>query len=111
MEHNKRSEQWSDLRRGARKVAEDLGQAAWEGAWKAGQAAGSAVRCARTGLRALKLRARVSAQMRAVGKMVYATHSGSPTSSADLRAALEEADRLNEELDACLRALGKKGTD
>ena len=105
MDREKRKEQWSDLCRGTRKLAGDLGQAAWEGAWKAGQAAGSAVRCARTGLRALKLRARVSAQMRAVGKMVYATHSGNPTPSDTLNEALEAADKLSEEIEDCQRAL------
>ena len=105
MERAKRSEQWSDLCRGTRKVAEDLGQAAWAGAWKVGQAAGSAARCARLGLRILELQSALRAQMRQIGELVYATHAGSPTPSATLQAALEEADRRKEEIEACQQAL------
>ena len=78
MNREKQSEQWSDLCRGTRKVAQDLGQAAWTGAWRAGQAAGSAVRCARLRLRALELQGALRGQMRRIGELVYATHTGTP---------------------------------
>ena len=105
MEWNKRSEQLGDLCRGACKVAGDVGQAALAGAARAGKAAGRAVDCARLRLRVLDLRAQFGAQLKAIGQLVYATHCGNPTDSATLQAALEEADRLEEELDECLRAL------
>ena len=107
MNREKQSEQWSDLCRGTRKVAQDLGQAAWTGAWRAGQAAGSAVRCARLRLRALELQGALRGQMRRIGELVYATHTGTPTPSDTLQAALEEADRLHEALDECQRALAE----
>ena len=105
MERKKRSEQLGELYRGTRKVAEDLGQAAWAGVWKAGQAAGSAVQCARLGLRILELQSALRAQLRQIGKLVYATHTGNPTPSATLQAALEDADRLQEEIEACQGSL------
>ena len=105
MDREKRKEQWSDLCRGTRKVAEDLGQAAWAGAWKVGQAAGSAARCARLGLRILELQSALRAQMRQIGELVYATHAGSPTPSDTLQAALEKADGLHGRLEERRRAL------
>ena len=81
------------------------GRGGLAGALKAGQAAESAVRYARLGLRVLDLRPQVRAQMRKIGELVYATHSGNPTDSATLQAALEAADQLNEEMEECQRAL------
>ena len=105
MDLEKRKEQWSDLCRGGRKVAEDVGQAAWSGMWKAGQAAEGMARFARLRLQLLDRKAALRAQMRSIGELVYATHSGNPTPSATLQAALETADRLNEEIEDCRRSL------
>ena len=107
MDREKRNEQWSDLCRGTRKVAEDLGQAAWAGVWRAGHVAEGAARSARLGLRVLELQTAFRAQLRRVGELVYATHSGNPTDSATLQAALERADALREELEVCRRSLAE----
>lgn len=66
-----------------------------------------AVRCARLRLRALELQGALRGQMRRIGELVYATHTGTPTPSDTLQAALEEADRLHEALDECQRALAE----
>ena len=104
MDREKRKEQWSDLCRGTRKLAGDLGQAAWEGARRAGRAAGGAAEAARLGLEILELRGALHRQMRAVGELVYATHAGSPTPSDTLQAALEKADGLHGRLEERRRA-------
>lgn len=105
MDLEKWKEQWGDLFRGSRKIAEDVGEAAWAGALKAGRGAENAVRYTRLKVRILDLRSQVNAQMRTIGELVYATHSGNPTPSATLQEALEAADRLNEEIEDCQRAL------
>ena len=98
---------WRDLCRGAAVLAGQAGASAWAGIRRAGRAAGGAVRGVRLGLRVLELRAGVNAQMRAIGEMVYATHSGNPTDSATPQAALERADALREELEVCRRSLAE----
>ena len=98
---------WRDLCRGAAVLAGQAGASAWAGIRRAGRAAGGAVRGVRLGLRVLELRAGVNAQMRAIGEMVYATHSGAPTPSADLQQALETADQLHEALEESRRDLSQ----
>ena len=105
MDLEKWKEQWSDLCRGTRKLAGDMGEAAWTGALKAGQAAENAIRYTRLKARVLDLGTQVRSQMRKIGELVYATHSRTPTDSATLQAALEAVDKLNEEIDECQRAL------
>lgn len=105
MDLEKWKEQWSDLYRGTRKLAQDAGEAAWAEAVKAGKRAEDALRYTRLKVEILDLRSRVQLQMRKIGELVYATHSGNPTSSDQLQEALQEADRLNETIEEHQRAL------
>ena len=105
MDLEKWKEQWSDLCRGGRKMAEDAGEAALAGAVRAGKAAGDAARYARLKVRILDLCSQTNLQMRKIGELVYATHSGNPTPSYTLNEALEAADKLSEEIEDCQRAL------
>ena len=98
MDLEKNGALWKDLCRGGLVLAAQAGTAVWAGVCRAGQAAGCAARGVRLGLRFLELRAGVNTQMRTIGAMVYATHSGTPTPSADLQQALEAADQLHEAL-------------
>ena len=70
-----------------------------------GQAADTAARYARARLQAARLKARIDGRLRAVGEMVYATHTGDPTDSDALQAALEEIDGLRRDLERQERLL------
>ena len=107
MDLEKNGALWKDLCRGGLVLAAQAGTAVWAGVCRAGQAAGCAARGVRLGLRFLELRAGVNTQMRTIGEMVYATHSGTPTPSADLQQALEAADQLHEALEENRRGLAQ----
>lgn len=51
-------------------------------------------------IRIADLRAEVTRQLQTVGEMVYATHTGDPTSSEELLEKLREIDALNEQINA-----------
>lgn len=62
-------------------------------------------------IRIAELKAEVGSQLREVGEMVYATHTGNPTSSDDLLQKLREIDELNAQIMALNSELrAQKGT-
>ena len=50
---------------------------------------------------------RIDEELRNLGMMLYATHTGDPTDSDDLLQKLEEIDKLREELDRMEKEAGK----
>ena len=91
-------ENWSRLCRHTRKTAEEVSAVARAGASRAGQAAENAVLYTRTKMAIMDLKAEINVQLRTVGEMVYATHSGDPTNSDTIHSILEQIDQLKKEL-------------
>ena len=64
----------------------------------AGDRAGRLVTAGQLNCRIAELERRVRDGLQGIGEMIYATHTGDPTSSDDLLDALEDIDRLNEQI-------------
>ncbi len=86
-------------------TAAGVGAAARCGAAKAGKAAENALSYTRGRVAIADKRAEVNLQLRRIGEMVYATHTGDPTDSAEMQKALEAVDALKAEISAQERAL------
>ena len=63
---------------------------------------------AKLNIRAADLKAQINAQLKTVGEMIYATHTGTPTDSDDLLAKLQEIDGLNARLAEVNALLGRR---
>lgn len=86
----------------ARVVAYDAAEAACKGAADAAYAAQQAgtelLASAKVRIRIVELESEVNAQLRELGKLLYATHTGNPTESETLLEKLEQIDKLHAEL-------------
>ena len=96
---------WNTLVHCTQRTAEQAGSAARLGAKKVEQSAENAVAYTRLKLHVMDLNAEIRAQLRTVGEMVYATHSGTPTDSGVLQEALERIDQLKKEVRRSEQAL------
>lgn len=87
----------------AKEAAAEAAGAAYRGAADAAYAAREAgtelLANAKVRIRIVELEAEVNTQLRELGRMLYATHTGTPTESGVLLEKLEEIDKLNEELE------------
>ena len=79
-------------------TAAGVGAAARCGAAKAGKAAENALSYTRGRVAIADKRAEVNLQLRRIGEMVYATHTGDPTDSDTMQTALEAVDALKEQI-------------
>ena len=105
MDKEKWQDIWSHLWRRTRKTASDVGAAAAAGAARASQTAENVVAYTKLRVSIADLKAEVNLQLRQIGEMVYATHTGDPTDSAEMQKALEAVDALKAEISAQERAL------
>ena len=92
------------------RVARQAGSSVSDALDAAGDRAGRLVAAGQLNCRIAELERQVRAGLQRVGEMIYATHTGAPTSSDDLLDALREIDRLNEQL-SCLRAQAGRLTE
>ncbi len=98
MDQEKWNDMWQGVVRRTCETAADVGAAAKAGAVKAGKAAENAVAYTKGKVAIADRRAEISLQLRRIGEMVYATHTGDPTDSDKMQAALERIDALKEEI-------------
>ena len=86
-----------------RETADIVGTAAADAACDIGAKAMGLLTAGRRNVRLAELEASVRTELRRVGEMIYATHTGSPTDSDVLLAKLQEIDVLCHEIDALKR--------
>ena len=81
--------------------------AAVDAAYGVGKKAGELLSVAKLNIRLADLRAEVNLQLREVGEMIYATHTGTLTESEVLLAKLQEIDGLRQQIDRLEREIAR----
>lgn len=91
---------WDTLLDRVRESAGQAGEMAANAAYVAGKKAEKLIGCAKSGVRKLDLEAEINLQLRELGEMLYATHTGTPTDSEALLEKMQKIDALKAELSA-----------
>lgn len=94
------NEKVQELLDSVQRTACTFSDAAVDAAYGVGKKAGELLSVAKLNIRLADLRAEVNLQLREVGEMLYATHTGTPTESEVLLAKLQEIDSLKEQIAA-----------
>lgn len=89
-------------------TADKVGDTAADAAYGVGKKAEALLSTAKLNIRVADLKAQVNAQLKAVGEMIYATHTGSPTDSDILLAKLEEIDGLYAQIAELETIIGRR---
>lgn len=89
------------------RTAYQAGDIAADAAYGAGKKAEELLSAAKLRVRAATVEGEISERMAEVGKMVYATHTGTPTESETLLAKLQEIDELKARLAGINELLGR----
>ena len=96
----------------AKEVAAEAAQTvkanAANAAYAAGQVSTELLANAKVRMRIVELESQVNAGLKELGKMLYATHTGTPTESEVMIAKLEEIDQINEELEVLKGGIAKE---
>ena len=92
----------------AAEAAEVACKGAADAAYAAQQVGTELLATAKVRIRIVELEAEVNTKLRDLGKLLYATHTGTPTESEELLAKLQEIDRLNEELEVLKGGIAKE---
>ena len=79
-----------------------------DAAYGVGKRAEALLSTAKLNIRAAELKAQVNEQLKSVGEMIYATHTGTPTDSDVLLGKLQEIDELNARLAELNELLGRQ---
>ncbi len=91
-----------------RRTAWQAGDLAADAAYGAGRAAEDLLSAAKLRVQAATVDSEITAKLKDVGEMVYATHTGTPTESEALLAKLQEIDGLKARLADINEALGRE---
>jgi len=89
------------------KTASSAGDAAADAAASVSRKATQLLSVGKINMQLTELRANVAGQLREIGEMVYATHTGNPTDSDVLLEKLQVIDGLNAQIDALTAELRK----
>ena len=100
MDREKWMDNWNKLRESTCKTAEDVGTIARAGAAKAVETAQNVAAYGRLKVAVAEQKAEVNRRLRAIGEMVYATHTGAPTDSDTMEEALLAIDELKSQIAA-----------
>lgn len=101
------NEKIQDLLDSVQRTAVQVSDAAVDAAYGVGKKAGELLSVAKLNIRLVDLRAEVNLQLREVGEMIYATHTGTPTESEVLLAKLQEIDGLRQQIDRLEREIAR----
>lgn len=102
------NEKLQNLLEMVRRTAWQAGDLAADAAYGAGRAAEDLLSAARLRVQAASVDGEITAKLTEVGRMVYATHTGTPTESEELLAKLQEIDELKARLTGINEALGRE---
>ncbi|MCI8739704.1 MAG: zinc ribbon domain-containing protein [Oscillibacter sp.] len=89
------------------RTAWQAGDLAADAVYGAGQMADDLLSSAKLRVRAATVEGEIKGKLTEVGRMVYATHTGTPTESEDLLSKLQEIDELHAQLADINDALGR----
>ena len=92
------NEKVQELLENVQRTASCVSDVAVDAAYGVGKKAGELLSVAKLNIRLVDLRSEVNLQLREVGEMVYATHTGDPTDSDTMQTALEAVDALKEQI-------------
>ena len=101
------NEKVQDLLDSVQRTAVQVSDAAVDAAYGVGKKAGELLSVAKLNIRLVDLRAEVNLQLREVGEMIYATHTGTLTESEVLLAKLQEIDGLRQQIDRLEREIAR----
>ena len=101
------NEKVQDLLDSVQRTAVQVSDAAVDAAYGVGKRAGELLSVAKLNIRLVDLRAEVNLQLREVGEMIYATHTGTLTESEVLLAKLQEIDGLRQQIDRLEREIAR----
>ena len=104
------NEKVQELLENVQRTASCVSDMAVDAAYGVGKKAGELLSVAKLNIRLVDLRAEVNLQLREVGEMVYATHTGNPTESETLLAKLQEIDGLKAQIAAVEAEIGRQHT-
>lgn len=104
------NEKVQELLENVQRTASCVSDVAVDAAYGVGKKAGELLSVAKLNIRLVDLRAEVNLQLREVGEMVYATHTGNPTESETLLAKLQEIDGLKAQIAAVEAEIGRQHT-
>lgn len=103
-------EKMQDILERVRETVAVVGNTAADAAYEISAKAMDCLTAGRRNVRLAELESSVLTELRHVGEMIYATHTGNPTDSDVLLAKLQEIDVLYDEIDALKReAAAAKG--
>lgn len=104
------NEKVQELLENVQRTASRVSDVAVDAAYGVGKKAGELLSVAKLNIRLVDLRSEVNLQLREVGEMVYATHTGNPTESETLLAKLQEIDGLKAQIAAVEAEIGRQHT-
>jgi uncharacterized small protein (DUF1192 family) len=104
------NEKVQELLENVQRTASCVSDVAVDAAYGVGKKAGELLSVAKLNIRLVDLRSEVNLQLREVGEMVYATHTGNPTESETLLAKLQEIDGLKAQIAAVEAEIGRQHT-
>ena len=102
------NERLQELLDAVQRTATQVGGSAADAAYGVGRRAGELLSVAKLNIRLVDLRSEVNLQLREVGEMVYATHTGTPTESEVLLKKLQEIDDLKAQIAAVEAEIGRQ---
>ena len=102
------NETLQELLNAIQRTAGQVSDTAADAAYGVGKKAEALLSTAKLNIRAADLKAQISAQLKTVGEMIYATHTGTPTDSDILQAKLEEIDGLKTQITELEAQIGKE---
>lgn len=102
------NEKVQELLENVQRTASCVSDVAVDAAYGVGKKAGELLSVAKLNIRLVDLRAEVNLQLREVGEMVYATHTGTPTESEVLLKKLQEIDDLKAQIAAVEAEIGRQ---
>lgn len=97
-----------DLLGTIQRAAMEAGDMALGAACITGEKAGELLDALQLHIRAGRLETEIGEKLRAMGELLYATHTGSPTDSEVLHKKMQEVDKLRAELEALNLRLGRQ---
>ena len=102
------NEKVQELLDSVQRTACQVSDVAVDAAYGVGKKAGELLSVAKLNIRLVDLRAEVNLQLREVGELLYATHTGQPTDSQTLLAKLQEIDGLKAQIAAVEAEIGRQ---
>lgn len=102
------NEKLYELLETVQRTAVQVSDTAADAAYGVGKKAGELLSVAKLNIKVADLKAEVNTQLRELGEMLYATHTGDPTDSEMLLAKLQEIDALKAQISELKTEIGRE---